>query len=162
MALRVVCTKGGEPAELEFEITDTNTDTLVEHKLQYRKTKDIYELELKPNSANIKFISLNKFIAASGEEGEATFEDKTAREPRKLGTTDPNKNLRDYMDEDLARYDEIIAAAQAKAEANKGVKLDPNSEEGIIAKMNALMGKLSPEAQAALQEQMAPKKKSKK
>lgn len=128
-----------------FEAIDLTTNTTVQTKNWFEKSKNKWHIVLGPNSANRKYIAHNEFFAKAVD-NEYVVEDKTDA-PRQLGTAQPDKRLVPFMtSEDKEEYDAIIARAVENRNAQKAVpQTEEEKLEAQIAKIQAKLDKLSAE-----------------
>lgn len=129
----------------QFSAYEKDDNSEISVKNWFEKSKNKWHVVLAQNSANRKYIAHNEILKNMDQQtGIYLVEDRTAP-ARELGTSQPDKKLVPYMnEEDKAAYDEIIARALANRDAMRAAsKPAPKTEEEkLLAKYKKMVAKL--------------------
>lgn len=129
--------------EDKFKVVDLASGKELKNTFWFEKSKNKYHIRIdEANSANRKYVSAKEF-EANKTGNDYVVEDKTTG-PRVMGTSNPDKKFVPFMEADEKAFVERIWTELAKLhEANKPGKVDPNSEEGLVAAIKRAEAKLA-------------------
>lgn len=129
--------RNDETNDHEIVAKDLATNSPVDLKNWFEKSKNKWHIVLGQNSANRKFISHNEFFSKINDDGIYIVEDKTTP-PRVIGTKNPDDKLLVYAtDEEKELYENIINKAREEKE-----KVEGTEEEKLLAKIERAKAEL--------------------